>query len=166
MIAKDVFVNTKNNYLDTLIQFEKMIDIFPINYKEKNIAELIHEIRKKVFVIEQNVNPWEEFDEHEDHCHHYLAYYKNKAVGTARWRVTESGIKLERFSVLKEYRNQGIGKALLDKLVHDTLSLNKSIYLHSQTHTANFYERYGFVKTGEIFVEANIPHIKMYLPIE
>ena len=33
-------------------QSNKFLDVFLINYSEKHIAELIHEIRRKVFVLE------------------------------------------------------------------------------------------------------------------
>ena len=142
-----------------------MIDIFPISYKEKNIADLIHDIRKKVFVMEQHVDPWLESDEFEQTSQHYIAYYKNKAVGTARWRITHEGVKLERFAVLKPFRNFGVGNALLKKVMEDVTLLNKPVYVHAQTHAAPFYEKAGFIKSSDIFMEANIPHCKMYHPV-
>ncbi|MEZ5067553.1 MAG: hypothetical protein R2847_03320 [Bacteroidia bacterium] len=57
-----------------------LMDVFPINYNEKHIAELVHEIRRKVFVVEQHIDPMIEFDTHENISQHYLAYYKNKAA--------------------------------------------------------------------------------------
>ncbi len=138
-----------------------LMDVFPINYNEKHIAELVHEIRRKVFVVEQHIDPMIEFDTHENISQHYLAYYKNKAAGTARWRETEHGIKLERFSVLKEYRNSGIGRMLVDRILADVIPTGKKVYLHAQTTTVRFYEKAGFKVTGELFYEANIPHYKM-----
>ncbi len=140
-----------------------MIDVFPITYKEKNVAELVHEIRRKVFVVEQHVDPLIEFDVHEQESHHYLAYVKSKAVGTARWRETDEGIKLERFSVLKEYRNCGTGTALLKRILADILPMRKKVYLHAQTTTVRFYEKAGFKIVSDLFYEANIPHYKMVL---
>jgi predicted GNAT family N-acyltransferase len=146
-----------------LIEQNFMVDIFEISYKEKHVAALIHEIRRKVFVVEGRVDPLHEFDEVESECKHYIAYYKHKAVGTARWRDTEEGIRLERFSVLKEFRNNGVGISMLRRLLGDVLPLRKNIYLHAQTTTVKFFERAGFQCTGEVFMEANIPHLRMQL---
>jgi predicted GNAT family N-acyltransferase len=40
----------------------------------------------------------------------------------------------------------------------DLLSLNISIYLHSQADAGNFYERHGFEISGDAFDEAGIRH--------
>ncbi len=139
------------------------MDVFPINYSEKHIAELVHEIRRRVFVVEQHIDPMIEFDTYENDSQHYLAYFKNKAVGTARWRVTDEGIKMERFSVLKEYRNSGMGTLLVQKILSDVVPYGKKIYLHAQTTTVRFYEKAGFMVASDLFYEANIPHYKMEL---
>lgn len=146
-----------------LIDQNYMIDIFEISYKEKHVAALVHEIRRKVFVVEGRVDPLHEFDEVEHDCKHYIAYYKHKAVGTARWRDTPDGIRLERFSVLKEYRNNGVGISMLRRLLSDVLPSRKNIYLHAQTTTVKFFEKAGFKCTGEMFLEANIPHFRLVL---
>ena len=118
-------------------------------------------IRKKVFVVEQNVRPEEEFDEYENESTHYLAFYGARQVGTARWRFTEDGIKLERFAVLEKYRNLAIGSALLNKVLEDVKNEGKKIYLHAQLKAIKFYERAGFIKDGKQFSECNIEHFKM-----
>ena len=77
--------------------------------------ELDHarEIRKKVFIMEQNVPEDVEIDQYEDTSKHIIALIDNRFIGTARWRKTENGIKLERFAVLKEKRGLGIGNELV-----------------------------------------------------
>ena len=118
-------------------------------------------IRKKVFVVEQKVRPEEELDEFEKQSTHYLAYYGARQVGTARWRFTEEGIKLERFAVIEKYRNLAIGSAILNKVLEDVKNEGKKIYLHAQVSAVKFYERAGFVKEGGLFSECNIDHYKM-----
>lgn len=118
-------------------------------------------IRKKVFVIEQKVRPEEEFDEFENESTHYLAYCGARQVGTARWRFTGDGIKLERFAVIEKYRNLAIGTAILNKVLEDVKNEGKKIYLHAQLPAVKFYERAGFVKEGDQFSECNIEHFKM-----
>ena len=70
-------------------------------------------IRRQVFILEQNISKKIETDDQLVNATHILAFSKEKAVGTARYRRTDSGIKLERFAVLKQFRNLGIGKALV-----------------------------------------------------
>jgi len=119
-------------------------------------------IRRKVFVEEQNVSEEEEYDEFEISSRHYLVLVDGHAAGTARWRETPNGYKLERFAVLPAYRNMGVGTALLKALLHD-VPKNRTVYLHAQVPAMQLYERQGFKAVGELFYECNIPHFKMVL---
>jgi predicted GNAT family N-acyltransferase/predicted HAD superfamily Cof-like phosphohydrolase len=139
-----------------MIQIEKFTTVQP------ELSILAFGIRKLVFVEEQNVDPKEEFDSFEDSSTHFLMFYVKDPVATARWRFTENGIKLERFAVLQEYRNKGLGAILLKTVIADVKDYKKPIYLHAQVKAMNFYEREGFVKTGPMFSECNILHYKMY----
>ncbi len=119
-------------------------------------------IRKQVFCIEQNVPEEIEMDEFDDIATHILANIDGKAVGTARWRFTNEGAKMERFAVLKEYRGKGVGEALV-KYSLAKLKDNNFIYLNAQESVIKFYEKYGFEVIGNRFYEADIPHKKMIL---
>jgi len=119
-------------------------------------------IRRNVFVDEQNVPEFIEIDEFETVSTHILALQSGQPVGTARWRVTATGIKLERFAVLSEYRGSHIGTALL-KFTLNKIDMEATVYLYSQISAVGFYEKYGFVTQGKIFYEADIPHRKMIL---
>ena len=138
-----------------------MIKVLSFTTKDKKLAKLAFQIRQEVFVIGQNVDPELEYDEFEDISQHYLVFENDTPVATARWRKTEKGIKLERFSLLKKYRNKGIGTILLKKVMEDILPLNKNIYLHSQVSAVNLYMREGFKVSGEKFMEAGIEHYFM-----
>ena len=138
-----------------------MFRIVSFNVEDKEKADLAFEIRRKVFVEEQKVSREEEYDEFESTSTHYLVYTGEIPVATARWRRTDKGIKLERFAVLKEYRNSGAGSAVLNVVMKDVIPLNEKIYLHAQITAVNFYLKAGFKKEGEEFIEANIRHFKM-----
>ena len=77
--------------------------------KSHSEKELVLSIRKDVFIRGLNIPEYLEIDKNEDMATYVLAYVKNKPVGTARWRKTKKGIKLERFAVLEKYRSNGIG---------------------------------------------------------
>jgi predicted GNAT family N-acyltransferase len=130
--------------------------------KTKTELSEIFEIRNKVFVIEQKVDRELEYDEFEETSTHYIAHYNDKPVGTARWRKTSNGIKLERFAVLSDYRSKGVGSALVDKVLSDLPPTNQ-VYLHAQLTAIPLYKKHGFVEVGPQFEEANIQHFKMVL---
>jgi len=141
-------------------------EIIIIQAEEDEAFESVFEIRRKVFVEEQKVSELEEFDGHEAISRHYLALWDGQPVGCARWRITPyKTIKLERFAVLKEYRNKGVGAAVLQKVLED-LPSGFPVYLHAQTPAIPFYEKYGFICQGDEFSECDILHYKMYLQKE
>ena len=143
--------------MDQVIE-NKMIEIIPAKtIKEMSIA---FNIRTRVFVDEQNVPVDIEMDEFDQTSEHILCYFNDKPVGTARFRQTSEGYKLERFAVLKEYRNSGVGKALLEYCLKN-LPDESNIYLYSQEQVMGFYNKYGFIQKGRRFYEAEIPHMKM-----
>ena len=113
-------------------------------------------------MVEQQVPPEIEYDDYEDSSTHILARLDGVPVGTARWRKTVHGQKLERFAVLKSARGKGVGEALV-KFVLNQIEDSDSAYLNSQVSAIPFYARQGFEATGGIFYEAGIPHRKMVL---
>lgn len=127
----------------------------------------IFKIREDVFVIEQEVDPSEEYDEFESTSTHFLAKIDGEPAGTARWRFTENGVKLERFAVLKPMRGAGVGYALVQAVINDIAASpqakNKKLYLHAQLDAMPLYSKFGFTKIGQMFTECNIQHFKMEL---
>ncbi|MBN2174732.1 MAG: GNAT family N-acetyltransferase [Bacteroidales bacterium] len=139
-----------------------MIEIKRFGFDNKELLKISNSIRTKVFVEEQHVDPELEY-ENEEQGKFYLLYSDGNPIATARWRETEKGIKLERFAMLKEFRNQGLGSELLKAVLNDVQKLDKKIYLHSQLKAVSYYERAGFKKVGEKFTEAGIEHYLMEL---
>jgi predicted GNAT family N-acyltransferase len=119
-------------------------------------------IRKVVFVIGQNCAEEIEW-EYEDESIHFLALYDGVPAGTARWRKTDNGYKLERFAVLEEFRNEGVASALLQTVIADLPEKDKLIYLHAQLTAKGLYAKHGFTEVGDHFWEADIEHVKMKL---
>ncbi|OQA01227.1 MAG: putative N-acetyltransferase YjcF [Bacteroidetes bacterium ADurb.Bin408] len=140
-----------------------MIEVISFTYDNKTLSALSAKIRQKVFVEEQNVDPALEYDGNDPGATHYLCYYNRIPVGTARWRRTTNGVKLERFAILPPYRNLKIGRELLDFVLNDVKKVSGKIYLHAQEKAVNYYLRAGFAIVGEAFYEAGIKHYKMIL---
>ena len=122
-------------------------------------------LREEVFIHEQRVAPEEEFDEFEDISHHFVALdEEGEAVGVARWRPTEEGIKLERFAVRQDYRGKGVATSIVAAVIEDvekSISTNQRLYLHAQLPAVPLYSKFGFQKKGEQFLECDIWHYEM-----
>ena len=125
------------------------------------------DIRELVFVVEQEVDAAEEYDEFEDSSVHFLAKVEGTPVGTARWRFTQNGVKMERFAVLKVARRKGVGQALVAAVLGDIDqhpdTKGKKKYLHAQIHAMPLYAKFGFQVVGDQFEECAILHYKMEL---
>lgn len=125
----------------------------------------IFRIREQVFVLEQKVKPEEEYDEFEEISTHFIARMNGEPAGTARWRYTPEGIKLERFAVLQPFRGKGVGQALvravLENIAANENARGKLLYMHAQLPAVSLYKRFGFEKEGEIFMECGIAHYAM-----
>jgi predicted GNAT family N-acyltransferase len=122
--------------------------------------EKVFNVRRIVFVEEQNCPPELEW-EHEDDSVHFLATDNGNAVGACRWRKTDLGYKLERFAVLKEYRKKGVGRALIAETLSDLPADAHYVYLNAQVNAMSLYAKFGFVAEGDEFLEAGIKHYKM-----
>lgn len=121
-------------------------------------------IREKVFIEEQKVTPQLEWDGKDEEAIHFLAYQDEKAIGCARAFVIENHMQLGRMAVLKEYRNNGIGSFLIEKAI-TTAKLNQlsKISISAQCHAIDFYKKFGFEVTSEIYLDAGISHQDMEL---
>lgn len=143
-----------------------MITVFPVS--NPTDLDAAFAIRRQVFVDEQHVSAREEYDEYEDISTHFLARVDGVPAGTARWRRTSNGVKLERFAVLSQFRGKGVGKALVQAVLDDVFSQQpepiERIYLHAQLPAMPLYTHFGFISVGPMFEEAGIQHYKMVLP--
>jgi predicted GNAT family N-acyltransferase len=115
-------------------------------------------VRRRVFIIEQKIPESEEWDDADENSSHVLAFSeKRDVVGTGRLEPTG---KIARLAVLGEYRGQGVGSAMLIRLVEEARQRGfDQVYLHAQMHALNFYKKFGFVSDEEIFSEGGIPHV-------
>jgi predicted GNAT family N-acyltransferase len=123
----------------------------------------IQEIRIKVFQQEQGVEPALEFDGKDEISTHLIACLDEKPVGTTRIRyLDEKTAKIERLAVLPTARGQGIAKQIMEKSLQIIASKNiPEVIVHSQEYIKNLYLKLGFIPEGEIFLEADIPHLKI-----
>ena len=122
-------------------------------------------IRRKVFIEEQKVPEELEWDEFDESSQHILALDNNGTpIGTGR--IKADG-QIGRMAVLKDWRNKGIGKSILDELLKiATQSKHNEIYLHAQLTAIKFYEQSEFTINSDEFMDAEIPHKTMIRRID
>jgi len=127
-------------------------------------------IREQVFIVEQHVPEWVEWDIYDANAIHLLAYDgKNQPIGCAR--ILEAGrvgetCRVGRMGVFKAWRGNGVGQALLDGAITILKNKNyKQVTLSAQTHAVKFYQKAGFSITSEAYIDVNIWHVDMQLAL-
>lgn len=121
------------------------------------------DVRRQVFVIEQQVSQEEEYDEHDDTSLHVILYDHNIPVAAGRTRIVDGEIgKMERICVLASHRQKGAGRMIMKALEQAAKEhgLHKA-KLHAQTHAERFYQKLGYRTISAVFMEADIPHVVM-----
>lgn len=123
-------------------------------------------IREAVFIHEQKIDPSLEIDAFENECDYFLTSLDHRTAATGRLRKAGDKIKFERIATLLEFRGKGLGKHLMDFMLETATSKypEKKIWMHSQLSAVPFYEKLGWVRVGENFDEAGIPHVAMTYP--
>lgn len=126
------------------------------------------ELRRLVFVDEQGVPEHEEIDGKDGHSTHVLARLDGAPVGTARFRVSDDAVKIERMAVLAECRGAGIGSALIGFIISHAKERTpaKVARLSAQIQALDFYRKLGFREHGDVYLDAGIAHMDMKLSLD
>jgi predicted GNAT family N-acyltransferase len=121
---------------------------------------LVMPLRLAVFVEEQGVPPEIEQDEFDAVSLHAVAEDATGAViGTGR--LLPDG-HVGRFAVAARLRGRGVGERILQALLAEAARRGRRLaILHAQVTAEGFYARYGFQRTGDVFMEAGIAHTVM-----
>ena len=126
-----------------------------------------YSIRYAVFVEEQGIPAEFEIDAYDPMAEHALAFIDGQCVATARIYLDQqnpSKAKIGRMAVLKNFRGQGIGTALLGEVIRAGMMQGATVFeLHAQQSAIPFYAKLQFKPDGAIFDEVGIPHQCMRL---
>ena len=173
------YPDAKENFLTMLYNYEQEdlwgkeifykiegsdLSLKPVLSKED--ALIMAKIRTDVFLIEQSVPPQDEFDGSDEGQEHLLIYKDQTPIGAIRYTFDEEHlVHLSRICTLKQYRGFGYTKKALSFLIEMLLAkTNPLIFtLGAQVQALGFYEKLGFKKVGDVYLDANIPHFKMVL---
>lgn len=170
------FPDARDNFLTMLCNEEKSDlwfsslghsngkDLFIKKATTANDFSRVAFIRTQVFLVDQHIDPIEEFDGSDEHCTCFLMSLNQIPIGTLRIeKLNEDHYRIGRLAILKEHRGKGLGKLLLryaEKIIsrrHTPIT----IVLNSQLYAKNFYLKQGYQTSGEVFLEAGIEHIPM-----
>ncbi len=125
---------------------------------------VLQKIRREVFIDEQLVPEFDEWDDDDSVSVHALATLNREPVGTGR---LNPGGKIGRIAVKAGLRGRGIGTLILGQLLHEAYHRGiREPYLHAQVQAVPFYEKLGFRIEGDVFDEAGISHVRMKHALE
>ena len=130
----------------------------------REVYEIL-KIRTAVFVVEQNC-PYQEVDGTDyDSLHVWLEEKGEIKAYLRAFYVGEDGKTVQMGRVLSKERGVGLGAKIVAAGIDAVKSAMKpeKIVIEAQTYALPFYEKFGFVTSGEEFLEDGIPHTPMTL---
>lgn len=123
------------------------------------------ELRSLVFVVEQNC-VYQDIDHKDQKAVHVMGEVKGQLVAYAR--LFDAGIYFENASIGRvivhpDARANAYGHHLMREAIDQikTLFNKDQITISAQLYLQKFYESHGFIKTSEVYLEDDIPHIEM-----
>lgn len=141
------------------------MEIIVKKYNDLTLDELygILKIRNEVFVIEQNC-PYLDIDGKDRHSYHVFA--KDSDGIQACLRVLPDNPELDIVMigrVVTKKRMSGLGRQIMEEGIRTAYNIlqAKTIRIEAQVQARGFYEKNGFVQSGEEFMLDNILHIEM-----
>ncbi|MDZ7820392.1 MAG: GNAT family N-acetyltransferase [Candidatus Marinimicrobia bacterium] len=76
--------------------------------------------------------------------------------------LNDKRIRMRQLAVSENFRNIGIGKALVKRSEAIARDLGfTTITLHARESALDFYDQLGYRRCGDRFVEVNLPHWEM-----
>lgn len=143
---------------------------FKVFVGNDSLLEEAYKIRFRVFVDEQSVPAEIEKDEFDLTATHVLLLEDDKAVATGRIFADAeqpSVARLGRVAVLPELRGAGFGRSVCEKLLELAREQGFArVMLHAQLQVEGLYQRMGFKRCGNEFVEAGIMHVEMEIGLK
>lgn len=143
-----------------------------VNWKIKKFNELtvdelyaILQLRSEVFVVEQNC-VYHDPDGKDQYAWHLMGMENGKLIAYTRLfpaGITYDDPSIGRVVTSSSKRRGGLGKELMQHSIQycEKLFGKTSITLGAQLYLKEFYESFGFIVSGEEYIEDGIPHVTM-----
>lgn len=129
----------------------------------------ILKLRSEVFVVEQHC-VFQDMDDKDQAAWHLTGWYEDRLV--AYTRLLPPGLTYEEASIGRvvsspSIRRMGFGRELMEVSIQQLWNLfgKQNIRIGAQLYLEAFYGSFGFVPQGEVYLEDDIPHIKMLLSV-
>ncbi len=127
------------------------------------------QLRLEVFVVEQNC-PYQDLDGKDLSSYHVLGKANGRVLAGSR--LLPPGLSYEGFASIgrvvthPEIRHTGAGRLVMKQSLSycESFFEGSAIKISAQSYLIRFYESFGFEKTGEEYLEDNIPHWAMIRP--
>lgn len=136
-------------------------------FKDLSLDEFhdIIQLRETVFVVEQNC-PYLDVDGKDKEALHVFGEHEGKIVATTR--ILKPGksydeVAIGRVVTSPIVRGTGMGKQLMEESMN-FVKLHFGVVpirISAQTYLLKYYKLFGFIETGEEYLEDNIPHMEM-----
>lgn len=141
-----------------------MVEEILIVNSDSALLQAAFDLRREVFVIEQNVPLELEIDEHDAHATHLIMQQDDLVVATLRLLPYGDQIKIGRVAVRQPLRRNGLGTKLMRRgIQYAAESGFSAAILDAQVTSMPFYRTLGFIEEGAEFDDAGIPHMRMVL---
>lgn len=136
-------------------------------FSELTLEELytVLRLRQEVFVVEQNC-PFLDADNQDQAAWHFTGWDGTELA--AYLRILPAGtyfpeIGLGRIVVAPAYRGKGLGRAMMQHVLHtiDEKFNQPPVRISAQTYLENFYTGFGFETVSPPYDEDGILHIQM-----
>lgn len=122
-------------------------------------TEALRDIRRHVFIDEQQIDESLEWDSDDPVSTHFLMAVGEEPVGTAR--LLEDG-HIGRVAILSAWRGRKLGERLMLAVMdHAQARGMHTLLLSAQSYALDFYRRLGFQVCSEEYLEAGISHFAM-----
>lgn len=126
----------------------------------------ILQLRNEVFIVEQNC-VYPDCDEKDFFSYHVCAWQNNQLVAYSR--LLPPGVSypgkasIGRVLTAPSARGQNLGRELMTRSIKEIDSLfgKVDIAISAQFYLKKFYESFLFVQVSEVYLEDDIPHLKM-----
>ena len=136
------------------------------SFEELNKAELyqIIQLRIAVFIVEQDC-PYPDLDDMDQDAQHLWIEDAGEIV--CYLRINPAGSRfsepsLGRIVTKKSHRKHGLAERLIKSAIDLVCEKeSRAIRISAQCYLEKYYEKFGFIKASEEYLEDDIPHIEM-----
>ena len=140
------------------------MEFFAKTFNELSCRELyeIVRARQEIFLMEQNI-VCRDFDGVDYDALHCFLSENGRVVAYLRAYAFDGVVKIGR--VLTLAHGLGHGRTLMElamPIIKERFRCDR-LTLHSQCHAEGFYEKLGFVRCSEVFLEEGVEHVEMVL---